>query len=46
MSKTLFVTGKLACEALNNILRRINPPFEYEVVVLPISVAALMNVSW
>lgn len=46
MSKTLFVTGKLAREALQNILKKIELPFSYDVAVLPISVAALMNVTW
>lgn len=46
MSKILFVTGRLAHKALLNILKRMDPPFPYEVSVLPISVAALMNVTW
>mgnify|MGYP001186365034 CR=1 FL=1 len=46
MSKALFVTGKLAQEALQNILKKIELPFSYDVAVLPISVAALMNVTW
>ena len=46
MSKTLFVTGKLAREALQNILKKIELPFSHDVAVLPISVAALMNVTW
>lgn len=43
MSRYLFVTGTLAAQALAATLARISPDFDYEVVVLPISVAALMD---
>lgn len=46
MSKTLFVTGKLAEPALRATLARMAPDFPYEVVVLRITVAALMTTSW
>lgn len=46
MSKILFVTGKLAAPALRATLEAMAPDFEYEVVVLRISVAALMTTSW
>lgn len=41
--KILFVTGKLAEKALKETLAEMKPDFEYEVVVLKISVAALMT---
>ncbi|MBC7250962.1 MAG: PTS mannitol transporter subunit IIABC [Anaerolineae bacterium] len=46
MPEYLFVTGKLAAEALTATLERMAPDFEYEVAVLNISVAALMNTRW
>ncbi len=46
MSKILFVTGKLAAPALRATLEAMAPDFQYEVVVLRISVAALMTTSW
>src|SRR5918999_361506 len=42
----LFVTGKLAAPALNETLRRAELPFEYEVAVMRITVAALMTADW
>ncbi len=42
----LFVTGKLAADSLVGILERMEPDFEYEVAVLNISVAALMDTHW
>jgi dihydropteroate synthase-like protein len=42
----LFVTGKLAADALKAALERMAPDFEYEVVVLDYSVAALMSTDW
>jgi len=45
MPRYLFVTGKLAAQALNGCLREI-PDLEYDVAVLPISVAALMNAQF
>jgi len=46
MSDYLFVTGKLAADALMPIIKRMEPDFEYEVAVLNISVAALMDTRW
>lgn len=43
MPRYLFVTGKLAAHALDGVLRKMSPDFDYEIAVLPISVAALMN---
>lgn len=42
MPRYLFVTGKLASESLRNCLKQI-PDLDYEIAVLPISVAALMD---
>jgi dihydropteroate synthase-like protein len=42
----LFVTGKLAAPALQETLRRAALPFEYEVAVMRITVAALMTADW
>jgi dihydropteroate synthase-like protein len=42
----LFVTGKLAAPALRATLRRAELPFEYDVAVMKITVAALMTTSW
>jgi dihydropteroate synthase len=44
--RILFVTGKLAEPALREILREMDPPFEAQVAVLKITVAALMTTSW
>ena len=46
MSDYLFVTGKLAADALAATLERMEPDFEYEVAILNISVAALMGTRW
>lgn len=46
MPEYLFVTGKLAADALTSTLQRMEPDLEYEVAVLNISVAALMDTSW
>jgi len=46
MPEYLFVTGKLAAHALQSTLERMRPDFEYEVAVLDISVAALMDTGW
>ncbi len=46
MARILFVTGKLAAPALRATLEGMSPDFEYDVVVLRISVAALMTTSW
>jgi dihydropteroate synthase-like protein len=45
MSRCLFITGKLAAASLRNVLSGM-PNFEYEIAVLPISVAALMNTDY
>ena len=43
MARYLFVTGKLAAPSLRDTLEKMSPEFEYEISVLPISVAALMD---
>jgi dihydropteroate synthase-like protein len=45
MSRYLFITGKLAAQSLRNTLSEL-PNLEYEIAVLPISVAALMNAEF
>src|SRR5215208_5301745 len=42
----LFVTGKLAAPALRETLRRAELPFDYDVAVMKITVAALMTPEW
>jgi dihydropteroate synthase-like protein len=42
----LFVTGKLAAPALHATLERAKLPFDYEVAVMKITVAALMTADW
>src|SRR5215211_2404661 len=42
----LFVTGKLAAPALRATLRRAELPFDYDVTVMRITVAALMTPAW
>ena len=44
--RVLFVTGKLAEPALRRVLADMRPPFEYDVAVLKITVAALMTTEW
>jgi dihydropteroate synthase len=44
--RVLFVTGKLAEPALRRVLAEMQPPFEAEVAVLRITVAALMTTPW
>jgi dihydropteroate synthase-like protein len=46
MTHHLFVTGKLAAEALHTALERMAPDFLYDIAVLPISVAALMDTQY
>jgi dihydropteroate synthase len=46
VDKVLFVTGKLAAPLLRETLASMNAPFEHEVAVLGISVAALMTTDW
>ena len=47
MSKRLlFVTGRLAAPALRDTLGRADLPFDYDVAVMKISVAALMTTEW
>lgn len=43
MPRYLFVTGKLAAQSLTSTLEKMSPDFEYELAILPISVAALMD---
>src|SRR3954463_7152002 len=42
----LFVTGRLAAPALRETLRRAELPFDYDVAVMKITVAALMTPAW
>src|SRR3954463_6554566 len=42
----LFVTGKLAEPALRGTLERAELPFDYDVAVMKITVAALMTADW
>ncbi|MGH7509850.1 MAG: DUF6513 domain-containing protein [Gemmatimonadales bacterium] len=44
--RVLFVTGKLAEPALRRVLGEMEPPFEPEVAVMKITVAALMTTTW
>ena len=44
--RVLFVTGTLAEPALRRVLGDMAPPFEPEVAVLKITVAALMTTPW
>jgi len=46
MSKKLFVTGRLAARALEEVLGAMNPDFSYGIQVLPVTVAALMNTDF
>jgi dihydropteroate synthase len=44
--RVLFVTGKLAEPALRRVLGEMSPPFEADVAVMKITVAALMTTPW
>jgi dihydropteroate synthase-like protein len=44
--RLLFVTGKLAAPALRDTLGRAELPFDYDVAVMRITVAALMTTDW
>jgi dihydropteroate synthase len=44
--RVLFVTGRLAEPALRRVLAEMAPPFDYDVAVLKITVAALMTTEW
>jgi dihydropteroate synthase len=44
--RVLFVTGRLAEPALRRVLEAMSPPFEYDVAVMRITVAALMTTQW
>ena len=44
--RVLFVTGTLAEPALRRVLAQMEAPFESEVAVLKITVAALMTAAW
>jgi len=44
--KYLFVTGRLAAPALRATLEQARLPFDYEIAVMNISVAALMTPEW
>ena len=45
-SRVLFVTGKLAEPALRRVLAEMHPPFQADVAVMRITVAALMTTPW
>lgn len=45
-NKILFVTGRLAEPALRRTLAATKLPCAYDIVVMPISIAALMTMSW
>ena len=45
-ARVLFVTGRLAEPALRRVLGELEAPFEKEVAVLKITVAALMTTPW
>lgn len=44
--KLLFVTGKLAAPALRSTLQKAKLPFDFDIAVMKISVAALMTPEW
>ena len=46
MGRILFVTGKLAREALGRVLGEMQPAFAYDIATLKITVAALMTTPW
>ncbi|MFP4482840.1 MAG: DUF6513 domain-containing protein, partial [Thermovirgaceae bacterium] len=46
MASYLFLTGELAAPSLETLLERMQPPFEWTVHVLPITVAALAECPW
>lgn len=46
MPHYLFVTGKLAADSLRAALAKMAPDFSYDIAVMPISVAALMDTQW
>ena len=46
LRRVLFVTGRLAEPALRRVLTGMAPPFECDVAVMKITVAALMTTEW
>jgi dihydropteroate synthase-like protein len=45
-ARVLFVTGRLAEPALRRVIADMMPSFQYDVVVMKITVAALMTTEW
>jgi dihydropteroate synthase-like protein len=45
-ARVLFVTGRLAEPALRRVLEEMSPPFQADIAVLKITVAALMTTPW
>lgn len=43
MVEKIFITGKLALPSMKNTLKRLDLEFEYKIIQLPITVAALMD---
>ncbi len=46
MADYLFITSRLAAQALAATLESMQPDFDYKIAVLDASVAALMNTTW
>lgn len=46
MVEKLFITGKLAYPALNNTLKKLDLKFDYQIIEMPITVAALIDSSF
>src|SRR6056297_167381 len=46
MVKKIFITGKLAFSSLKSILERLELEYDYEILKMPITVAALMDTKF